>query len=350
MLPRESKLGLGGTVLPAEKEPARHQPAATGQVSAFLERTFRHFNAATTREAADGWRALLDQGGRMFLAMAGAMSTGEIGRTLAELIRLKKVHAICCTGANLEEDLFNLVAHDAYVRIRYRNLTPADEQRLMQQHINRVTDVGIPEKAAMTVIEDRVIERWKAADRIGRRAFPHQFLYELVQSGALTKFYQIDARDSWMVAAAEANLPIFVPGWEDSTLGNVFAALCLKGEIKQPATVKSGIEAMMALAQWYPVAAKGRPVGFFQIGGGIAGDFSICVVPLLQQDAKAKGTPFWSYFCQITDAVESYGGYSGAGANEKITWGKIEPTTPTFMIQSDATIVFPLIAARVLGW
>lgn len=320
-------------------------------VSAFIDRTFCHFNAATLKDAADAYLLHLLHGGQMVLSIAGAMSTGEIGKTLGPMIRAGKVHAISCTGANLEEDLFNLVAHDAYVRIAdYRDRTPEDDVRLMKQHINRVTDVGIPEKAAMTVIEDKVIKRWKAADTNGSRYFPHEILYDLIRSGELVPSYQIDPVESWMLAACEKNLPIVVPGWEDSTLGNVYAALCLKGEIQHPTTVKGGIEYMMALCHWYLTTAKDHPLGFFQLGGGIPGDFAICVVPLLQQDYGLKKTPFWDYFCQITDAVESYGGYSGASTHEKASWGKLTADTPRFNINSDAAICWPLIAARVLNW
>jgi hypothetical protein len=73
---------------------------------------YRHFNAATLIDAADGYKRHLDGGGAMLITLAGAMSTAELGLSLAEMIRRDKVHAICCTGANLEEDLFNLVAHD----------------------------------------------------------------------------------------------------------------------------------------------------------------------------------------------------------------------------------------------
>ena len=41
---------------------------------------------------------------------------------------------------------------------------------------------------------------------------------------------------------------------------------------------------------------------------------------------------------------------SGAVPNEKITWGKLGIDTPRFIIESDATIVAPLIFASVLGW
>ncbi len=287
----------------------------------------------------------------MMVTLAGAMSTAELGLSLAEMIRAGKVHAISCTGANLEEDLFNLVAHQHYERIpHYRDLTAADELALLQRRMNRVTDTCIPEQAAMRRIEAIVAERWYAADRAGERYLPHEFLFEVIRSGALTSFYEIDPRDSWMLAAAEADLPMFVPGWEDSTLGNLFAAHVLSGRVREPRTVRGGIEYMTRMAEWYQQVTADRSMGFFQIGGGIAGDFPICVVPMLSQDLGRTNVRLWGYFCQISDSTTSYGSYSGAVPNEKISWGKLGPDTPAYMIESDATIVAPLIFAKVLGW
>jgi deoxyhypusine synthase len=322
-----------------------------GPVSAFIDRHFFHFNAASLKDAADAFSQHLDGGGRMLLAMAGAMSTAELGISLAEMIRQGKIHAVSCTGANLEEDVFNLVAHAHYERVpHYRDLSVADEQALLERHLNRVTDTCIPEEEAMRRIERLVLEEWAAAEKVGERLFPHEFLYRVVRSGKLDEWFEIDPKDSWIVAAAEANLPIFVPGWEDSTLGNVYAAHLLKGYLTSPHTVKSGIEYMMALAEWYQEASRDRSIGFFQIGGGIAGDFPICVVPMLEQDMQVENVPLWGYFCQVSDSTTSYGSYSGAVPNEKITWGKLGPDTPKFVIESDATIVVPLVFARVLGW
>ncbi len=316
-----------------------------------MDRHFLHFNAAAMMDAARAYRKLLDEGGLMFMTIAGAMSTAELGISLAEMIRQGKVHAITCTGANLEEDLFNLVAHDQYVRVpHYRDLTPADEQRLLERQLNRVTDTCIPEEEAFRKVESVIIRLWEEADQAGQRFFPHEFLYRILNEGMLEKSYQVDPRDSWLRAAAERNLPIFVPGWEDSTLGNVFAARVIDGTIKHPGTVRSGIEYMMELASWYSRTAQEHPIGFFQIGGGIAGDFPICVVPMLIQDLRRAGTPLWAYFCQISDSTTSYGSYSGAVPNEKITWGKLAADTPKYIVESDATIVAPLMFAYVLGW
>ncbi len=287
----------------------------------------------------------------MLLTLAGAMSTAELGLSLAEMIRRGKVHAISCTGANLEEDLFNLVAHSHYRRLpHYRDLTPADEQRLLDAHLNRVTDTCIPEEEAMRRVERVLLEEWRAAERREERLFPHEFLYRVIRSGGLAPHYEIDPAESWVVAASEADLPIFVPGWEDSTLGNVFAARCLDQSVGSPQTVRTGIEAMMALVGWYRATSAVRPIGFFQIGGGIAGDFPICVVPLMHQDMRVTDVPLWGYFCQISDSTTSYGSYSGAVPNEMITWGKLGVDTPKFVIESDATIVAPLVFATVLGW
>jgi deoxyhypusine synthase len=319
-------------------------------ITSFIKHHFRHFNAAALVDAAEAYRKHIDGGGKMLTAIAGAMSTAELGLSLAEMIRRDKVHAISCTGANLEEDVFNLVAHDHYVRIPdYRDLTPKDEEALLDRHLNRVTDTCIPEEEAMRRIERAVGEHWMTADKAGERAFPHEFLYRVLRSGQIAKHYQIDPKDSWMAAAAEKNLPLFVPGWEDSTLGNMFAAHCLRGEIRHSTTIKGGIEYMMALADWYRQTATKTPVGFFQVGGGIAGDFPICVVPMLEQDVKMEGVPRWAYFCQISDSTTSYGSYSGAVPNEKITWGKLTAETPRYMIESDASIVAPLIFAYVMG-
>jgi deoxyhypusine synthase len=301
-----------------------------GPVSQFIEKHYLHFNSAALVDAAKGYEEHLLDNGKMMITLAGAMSTAELGKSLAEMIRQDKVHIISCTGANLEEDIMNLVAHNSYKRVpNYRDLSPQEEWfRRLQSHL---------------------FDIWNNADSKGERYFPHEFMYQMINSGVLKQYYEIDPADSWMVAAAEKNLPIVVPGWEDSTMGNIFSSYCIKGDFKAT-TMKSGIEYMMWLADWYPKNCAGKGIGFFQIGGGIAGDFPICVVPMLYQDMEMHDVPFWSYFCQISDSTTSYGSYSGAVPNEKITWGKLDIHTPKYIVESDATIVAPLMFAYILGW
>ena len=309
----------------------------------FIDSNYRHFNAGALAQCADSLRDFLDNGGRLIVTLAGAMSTAEIGRTLAPAIRSQRVHAICCTGANLEEDLFSLVARSHYERIAdWRELTASDEVALHKRGMNRVTDVAIPEEEAIRRIEGPLMSLWEDAEAVGDRRFPHEYLYDLLLHSELE--FDADPNESWLMAAADANLPIFTPGWEDSTLGNILAARILDCSLKGADIVKGGLHAMQALADWY--REDDSPTGLLQVGGGIAGDFAISVVPMLRQDAKVD-VSLWAWFAQISESRPSYGGYSGAPPNEKISWEKLGPDTPRFVIESDATIVLPLLLAAL---
>ena len=167
-----------------------------GPISQFIEHHYRHFNAAALKDAAHSYSAHLEKGGSMFMTIAGAMSTAELGLSLAEMIRQDKVHAICCTGANLEEDVFNLVAHDYYERVpNYRDLTAADEVALLDRHMNRVTDTCIPEMEAMRRIENVILKEWMDADARGERLFPHEFFWRILGSKELQVELQAPLKD-----------------------------------------------------------------------------------------------------------------------------------------------------------
>lgn len=321
----------------------------TGPITQFINKHYRHFNAAALKDAAEAYKHHIDNGGKMMVTLAGAMSSAELGLSLAEMIRNDKIHVISCTGANLEEDVFNLVAHEDYVRVpNWRELTPDDEMALLDRHLNRVTDTCIPEEQAIRRIEKPMLAAWEKASAEGKSYFPHEYFYQILKDGSLKGDYQIDPKNSWLLAAAEKNLPIVVPGWEDSTLGNIFAGRMMQGKIKRDC-LKLGPDYMVELANWYMKNECKQGIGFFQIGGGIAGDFPICVVPMLEQDME-RDTPKWAYFCQISDSTTSYGSYSGAVPNEKITWGKLDKTSKRHIIESDASIVAPLVFGYVLGW
>ncbi len=320
------------------------------QINQFMQRHFRHFNARETLAAAKSYQDFIElKQGKMFLSMAGAMSTAEIGVILAEMIRQDKVHAISCTAANLEEDLFNLFAHDEYKVIAdWRALSVDDEVKLRDAGYNRVTDTCIPE-TVMKHMQSRLTKYWVESAENETGLFPYEYMYKLLDEDDLREHYKVPISDSWVYAAKQKKLPIFVPGIEDSTLGNMFTARVMDGTVASHTAMRSGTEQLQFLTEWYTQASEDSPIGFFQIGGGIAGDFAICAVPMLIQDLDRPDCRRWEYFCQISDAVTSYGGYSGAVPNEKITWNKLDPASPKFMIQSDATIVAPLIFAYVLG-
>ena len=310
----------------------------------FIQRNYRHFNAGALSDCIESIRTFLDNDGRLMITLAGAISTAEIGKTLAPALRSQKVHAICCTGANLEEDLFNLIASSDYERIpNWRDFSASDDLDLHERGLNRVTDVAIPEQEAIRYVEKQMLELWKDAEAAGDRRFPHEYIYDLLLHGELD--FDGDPNESWLMAAADANLPIFTPGWEDSTLGNILVARVIDLTLSSQDIVLSGLHAMQALADWY--REDDSPTGLLQVGGGISGDFPICVVPMLRQDVGID-VNLWSWFAQISESRPSYGGYSGAPPNEKISWGKLSLETPTFVIESDASIVLPLILEAIM--
>lgn len=304
----------------------------------FISENYKHFNAGELSRCSESLNEFLNEGGRLMITLAGAMSTAEIGKCLAPSIKSQKVHGICCTGANLEEELFSLIGRSNFKKIdNWRELRAEDDYNLKLKGMNRVTDVAIPEKLIRT-LEGPLLSLWEEAEAVGDRRFPHEFIYDLVLHGELD--FDVDPETSWLMAAADANLPIFTPGWEDSTLGNLFAARVLDCTLKGSDIIKSGLNAMQALADWY--REDDSPTGILQVGGGIAGDFAISVVPMLRQDAGID-VNLWSWYAQISESRPSFGGYSGAPPNEKISWDKLDIDSPRFVIESDATIVLPLL-------
>jgi deoxyhypusine synthase len=312
----------------------------------FVLKNYKNFNSRATRDALLAYWRHVEGGGKMFWAVAGAMSSAQLGITLAPAIRAGLIHGLSVTGANLEESLFRLVAHKSYKDFpEYRYFTKEHDTQILNQRMRRVTDTSIPEDEAFRAVEKFIVPMWKQATEKNERRFWHEYFYELIQA-LPSDLHEGNAEQCWLLAAAKAKLPIVVPGYEDSTFGNIFASHVKLGEASA-SIAKSGIEYMAAFYDQYGEMAAGPGVGFFQIGGGIAGDFPICVVPSIKYDLEGDAKP-WAYFCQISDSTTSYGSYSGATPNEKITWDKLTQDTPMFVIESDATIVVPLVLSALL--
>lgn len=312
----------------------------------FVLNNYHNFNSRALKDATISYHEQMQKGGKMFWAVAGAMSSAQLGITLAPAIREGLIHGLSVTGANLEESLFRLVAHTHYMDFPdYRYFTKQDEEDILKKGMSRVTDTSIPENEAFRAVEKIMVPKWKRASKNGEARFWHEYFYELILELDPAKF-EGNPEDCWLLEAAKKNLPIVVPGYEDSTFGNIFASYVKLGEC-QATCVKSGIEYMVAFYDQYKKLSEGAGIGFFQIGGGISGDFPICVVPSIIHDLRQEGK-HWSYFCQISDSTTSYGSYSGATPNEKITWDKLNKDTPMFVIESDATIVVPIMLQALL--
>lgn len=326
-------------------------------VSAFAQRTLKHCNAGATLQAALWLKNHLQQGGKLVVTIAGALSSFQIGVMLAELIRKDKVHLISATAANHEESYYRYVAHSHYAYIpRYTELTPEQEAELRDAGLRRITDTFLPEDESVRIMEPHLVKMWKEAQAKGERYFPHEYFRRLFEKNLIKPDMGANPGDCWAYAAYKKNVPIVIPGFEDSTMGNIFASYTYGGKYRlnkdplfDPHIMKTGLEYFTWLYEWYMETAKKSPIAFLQLGGGIAADFPICVVPSLIHDLQLHGKVRpWAGFIEIGSSPMSYGSYSGAGGKEKITWDKLTPESYYQIIQSDVTVVFPWIAAVLL--
>lgn len=338
--------------------PEARQRKVSGAVSQYAARTLKHINGGATLEAALWLKQHVQRGGKLVVTIAGALSSFEIGITLAELIRKNKVHLVSATGANHEESYYRYVAHSHYAHIpRYTELTPEQEAELRDAGLRRITDTFLPEDASVRIMEPHLLRMWKQAQANGQRYFPHEYFRRLFADKLIKPDPQANPQDCWTYAAYQKNIPIVIPGFEDSTMGNIFASYTYAGQYRpqpkvvlDPTIMKGGVEYFTWLYDWYMRESKNHPIAFLQLGGGIAADFPICVVPSLKHDLGMHGkVRDWAGFVEIGSSPMSYGSYSGAGGKEKITWDKLSTKSYYQIIQSDVTVVFPWIAAVLLG-
>jgi deoxyhypusine synthase len=248
------------------------------------------------------------------------------------------------------------VAHSHYAYIpRYTELTPEQEAELRDAGLRRITDTFLPEDESVRIMEPHLLKMWKEAERKGQSFFPHEYFRRLFTERLIKPDAEANPNDCWALAAAEKNIPIVVPGFEDSTMGNIFASYTYAGTHKpkgiptiESSVMKSGLDYFHLMYEWYLRESKKSPIAFLQLGGGIAADFPICVVPSIKHDLHIKKVRDWAGFIEIGSSPMSYGSYSGAGGKEKITWDKLSTKSYYQIIQSDVTVAFPWIAAVLL--
>ncbi len=345
-------------------------PNPSTPVTNFLVHTKRHCNGGKTVDAGLRLRDHVNNGWKMFLTMAGAGSSFQQGILISELIRTNKLHGISVTGANLEESLYRLVAHSNYAYIPdYVELTPQQEEELRKAGFRRITDTFLPEEESVRKILPAMESLRRESEKNGESLLWHEYFFRLFERNMIEFDPAANVDDCWLYQAWKHKIPVFVPGLEDSTMGNIFTHASYKGthEFLSQYTledgsidmhiVKPGVAYMHRMAEWYLDNTKDTSIAFLQLWGGIAADFPICVVPHIKHDYlhaapdadKEKFVKSWAAFIEIHSSPMSFGSYSGAGWKEKITWDKFTPDAFGVQIFGDYTEHFPDIAAIMLG-
>jgi deoxyhypusine synthase len=337
-------------------KPLSQRIQGKSSITAFAESTLLHCNGGSTLEAALWLKDHLANNGKLVVTIAGGLSSFQVGVMLADLIRQDKVHLVSATGANHEESYYRYVAHSHYAYIpNYTELTRAEEAELRDAGFRRITDTFLPEEESVRIMEPHLLKMWQEAETNNQQFFPHEYFRRLFADKLIKPDSTANPQDCWTYAAYEKNIPIVIPGFEDSTMGNIFASYTYNGKYRKnkdiilnPKVMKTGLDYFTYLYDWYMETSKKHPIAFLQLGGGIAADFPICVVPSLKHDLMLPKVRDWAGFIEIGSSPMSYGSYSGAGGKEKITWDKLSTKSYYQIIQSDATVVFPWIAAILL--
>lgn len=349
-------------------EERKYQPNPSTPVSNWLVRTQLHCNGGKTVDAGLWLKDHCDQGGKIFLTMSGAGSSFQQGILIGELIREGKIAAISVTGANLEESLYRLVAHSCYAYIPdYTTLTRVEEKELDHAGLRRITDTFLPEEESVRIVLPQLEMLWREAEENGERLLWHEYFFRLFERNLITFDPAANPDDCWLYQAWLHKIPVLVAGPEDSTMGNIFSHACYNGKHDilskyklekpiNPAVVRPTFEYMHMLVEWYMDNTKERGLAFLQLGGGIAADFPICVVPHLKKDflgeqsieMQEKIVRSWAGFIEIHTSPMSVGSYSGAGGPEKLTWSKLEIYAYMSQIFGDYMVNFSLIVALIL--
>jgi deoxyhypusine synthase len=358
----------------------KYTPSDLTPVTNYLVHTKRHCNGGKTVDAGLWLRDHCDSGGKIYLSMSGAGSSFQQGIIISELIRAGKIAGISVTGANLEESLYRLVANEHYAYIPdYVELTPTEEKELDHKGFRRITDTFLPEDESTRVLLPIFEKLWRdesvrlsetitgirPADKPA--LFWHEYFFKVLEEIESKYIGTEELANCWLYWAWKHKIDITVGGVEDSTMGNIFAYYSYNGKHPflsryaqehpiSPEVVAHSFRYMHKLAEWYQETTQTTSLAFLQLGGGIAGDFPICVVPHLKKDyladlsikAQEAFIKPWAGFIEIHSSPMSFGSYSGAGFKEKITWSKVEPDSFGIQIFGDYTEHFPDIAAIVL--
>ncbi len=346
----------------------KYNPDPKTPITNWLVDRKRHCNGGRTVDAGLWLKDHCNDGGRIFMSMAGAGSSFQMGRDIGEMIRAGKIAGLSVTGANMEESLYRLISNSDYAYIpNYEQLTRMQEKELDNAGLRRITDTFLPEEESVRKVLSKLEILWREADATGKSFFWHEYFWQLFERN-LVELDEEDAENCWLYQAWKYKIPVFVPGIEDSTMGNIFTYFCYDGnhsfasKYKQEIPIRKEVvrhsfEYMHKLVEWYMDNANEKGLAFLQYGGGIAADFSICVVPHLKKDfleglsneEQEKLIRSWAGFIEIHLAPMSAGSYSGAGYKEKITWGKFDTDAFGIQIYGDYTSVGPDICAIVLG-
>lgn len=276
-----------------------------------------------------------------FLTMSGAMTIAKMGLVVCDLIDLGLVDFISSTGA--------LVAHGTIegIGLKHYEYDPKySDQQLRRARLNRVTDTLEPEENFTQLMElvRETLDGMNPNVPISSVSFLRQI------GKRLHRKYR--SQRGVLLSAYRAGVPVMIPAFIDSELGNDVLAYNLEQARRRIKTFKFNPELdSLALIR---ASQKKKRIGIFSVGGGVPRNNVQNVAPLIEVINERLGRKQWeerqfTYGARICPDPAFYGHLSGCTYSENASWGKMNLSQGSFEeALTDATVGFPIAARFVM--
>ncbi|MHA1304569.1 MAG: deoxyhypusine synthase [Candidatus Heimdallarchaeaceae archaeon] len=283
------------------------------------------FGPGRIAEAIDIYTTMLKDKATVFLGLAGALVPGGMRNVITDMIRNKMVDVIVTTGANATHDLI-----ESFGGKHVKGVTYVSDEELRNKSIDRIYDAFVSDESFM-LLEDNIqpilqeiFNKYK--NEHNQLILPTYKLMSYIGE-------RISDSHSFVRAAYENDVPIFIPAFGDSILGLQTWLFSQMNRVL--------IDVMGDLTKIQQLARDAEKAGTFFLGGGVPKNY------IFQSRLMSPKT--YEYAIQITmDRVET-GGLSGASLDEAISWGKTSSRSKMVTVVADVTIALPLIFAGTLA-
>jgi len=295
------------------------------------------------RQGAEVLRLMMQKKGIIrFLTLSGAMTIAQMSLVICDMIDRGMIHSITSTGA--------LMAHGLVpgLGLKHFKYNPKDDdEKLAKLGLNRVTDVLEPETNF-----DHIDEIMSAALATfsGRETISPSALH-----AALGKYLEDHHPDhrAILLSAYRKKVPVFVPAFTDSELGNDVYCTNKIRELTGKKRIVMDME--KDTAKLLELMTSHASAGIWTFGGGVPRNWTQNVSPLIEiYNNRIAGhgpkLPMRKYGFGIRCCPDRphFGHLSGCTYEEGMSWRKFHFNMKQAQIQADATQVEPFLVKYIM--
>jgi deoxyhypusine synthase len=296
--------------------------------------------ASQVSRGAKALRAMIrDKNCFRFLTVSGAMTVAKMDLVICDMIESRLIHAISSTGALMAHGLVSSIG------LKHYKYNPAyNDTALARRKLNRVTDTLEPETNLDTVEEviGQVIDQLD-----GSQPISPTILNKLIGKHLAERYPN---ERGILKSAYLYDVPVFVPAFVDSELGNDLYIHNIKRKRRGKKPIMMDLEKDSRVL--IKLVTEAKRFGIFTVGGGVPRNNVQNVAPLIEIINERLGATFpprrFTYGIRICPDRPYFGHLSGCTYSENESWRKAAKNGVYAEIQADATQVWPFLVKYVL--